>query len=305
MEIGERLREAREAKGITLESLQETTKIQKRYLVAIEQSNFHILPGKFYARAFIKEYALAVDLKPDDLLAEFGEEVPKVDSKNTEQYSRMQRSRRQDNTSKSPAFLSAIPTIIVVLLIIGIIFVAITLYQKSMSDKDNDPDNQQGQNEVIRKPDNTNQETNDKEVIEDEEDKETNNNKDSTGENDNQDNSASEPALDLIEAGSGQKPESTFEFIHKDDKVILRFEPSGISWLDIINENSETIFQVMTVENEAFEVDVTGNEKVRLNIGYAPALSEITINDIAFIYPVDANKFVNQRIWIQITNETE
>ena len=60
MEIGENLREAREAKEISLDDIQEMTKIQKRYLVAIEAEDFHVLPGRFYARAFIKEYAQAV-----------------------------------------------------------------------------------------------------------------------------------------------------------------------------------------------------------------------------------------------------
>ena len=70
MQIGQTLREARENKGISLDDLQAETKIQKRYLIAIEQNAFHSLPGTFYARAFIREYALAVDLNPEELLAE-------------------------------------------------------------------------------------------------------------------------------------------------------------------------------------------------------------------------------------------
>src|SRR5690625_6120585 len=75
MGIGARLKEAREEKGISLESLEETTKIQKRYLQAIEEENFNILPGKFYARAFIKEYALAVNLNVDELFEEYEEDL--------------------------------------------------------------------------------------------------------------------------------------------------------------------------------------------------------------------------------------
>src|SRR5690625_4978855 len=137
MEIGAKLKEAREANNITLDSLQETTKIQKRYLVAIEQGNFHILPGTFYARAFIKEYATAVGLDPDELLAGHQDELPPTDNRDTVQYSRIQRSRRKNTDSKSPAILSVIPTIIVVLLIIGVLFVGWTLYQKSNSNDDN------------------------------------------------------------------------------------------------------------------------------------------------------------------------
>lgn len=69
-EIGEKLKEARKAKGYTLDDLQQMTKIQKRYLIAIEEGNYDVMPGKFYARAFIKQYADTVGLNGDQLLEE-------------------------------------------------------------------------------------------------------------------------------------------------------------------------------------------------------------------------------------------
>ena len=68
--IGQTLKEAREKKGLTLDDLQQTTKIQKRYLIAIEAENFDALPGDFYVRAFIQQYAKVVDLDGDELLAQ-------------------------------------------------------------------------------------------------------------------------------------------------------------------------------------------------------------------------------------------
>lgn len=56
-ELGQVLQRAREEKGITLDDIQRITKIQRRYLEAIERGHFHVLPGHFYARAFIKSYA--------------------------------------------------------------------------------------------------------------------------------------------------------------------------------------------------------------------------------------------------------
>jgi len=70
-ELGLVLQKAREEKGISLDEIQRITKIQRRYLEAIERGHFHVLPGHFYARAFIKSYAEAVGLDPAYVLDHF------------------------------------------------------------------------------------------------------------------------------------------------------------------------------------------------------------------------------------------
>ncbi|NLJ76276.1 MAG: helix-turn-helix domain-containing protein [Peptococcaceae bacterium] len=57
MEIGNSLKEARLAKGLTLEDVEEETKIRKKYIVALEMERFDVLPGPIYAKAFLKNYA--------------------------------------------------------------------------------------------------------------------------------------------------------------------------------------------------------------------------------------------------------
>ncbi|EEJ42036.1 helix-turn-helix domain-containing protein [Leuconostoc mesenteroides] len=69
-QIGEQLKAARLEKQLSLDDIQEITKIQRRYLSAIEEKNLSVLPGDFYVRAFIRQYALAVGLHPDELLGE-------------------------------------------------------------------------------------------------------------------------------------------------------------------------------------------------------------------------------------------
>lgn len=75
-ELGQALKEAREQKGLSLDDLQERTKIQKRYLRAIEDGDFKQLPGNFYIRAFIKSYAETVGLDFSALIQQYGSEIP-------------------------------------------------------------------------------------------------------------------------------------------------------------------------------------------------------------------------------------
>ena len=111
-ELGNCLREARDAKGLTIEDIQEITKIQKRYLLAIEKGNYDIIPGKFYVRAFIKQYAEAVGLEPDMLFEEYRHEIPKVyEDDLPEQLSRAQ---ARKHVSKGPSkFMEILPKILV------------------------------------------------------------------------------------------------------------------------------------------------------------------------------------------------
>lgn len=85
-ELGNRLRDARIEKGYTLNTLQQKTKIQKKYLQAIEDGQFQEMPGQFYVRAFVKQYADMVGLNGDQLLLdhqdelmEMAEEKPQVE----------------------------------------------------------------------------------------------------------------------------------------------------------------------------------------------------------------------------------
>ena len=55
--IGEKLRLAREARGIALREISEQTRISIRYLEAIETDDYKRLPGGIFNRSFIRAYA--------------------------------------------------------------------------------------------------------------------------------------------------------------------------------------------------------------------------------------------------------
>lgn len=71
--IGDELRKAREAKGYSLLDAENTTKIRMKYLEAIENEDFNVIPGKVYLKGFIKNYAGFLGVDTDKLLNHLNE----------------------------------------------------------------------------------------------------------------------------------------------------------------------------------------------------------------------------------------
>lgn len=69
--VGQTLRQAREARGISLAEAEEATKVRQKFLEALEQDDFQRLPGEVYRRGFLKSYAIYLGLDPEPLLARY------------------------------------------------------------------------------------------------------------------------------------------------------------------------------------------------------------------------------------------
>ncbi len=129
-EVGQKLREARLAKGYTLDDLQKITKIQKRYLIAIEEGNFDALPGNFYVRAFIKQYADSVGLDGDKLLKQYEDALPSLQTKETatssteeQPISREQKNYKHNWWTRNRRYLPQTIIIALVVIVIGGIWI--------------------------------------------------------------------------------------------------------------------------------------------------------------------------------------
>jgi len=133
-ELGTYLKEQRETLGISLEQIQSTTKIQKRYILAIEEGDYKQLPGAFYARAFIKTYAEALGLDVDEVFATYKRDLPEPEAQPVVELSRRATYSKSTAPKKSVA-KRWIPNIIIIALIFAI---GIALYYGFQAFQDGD-----------------------------------------------------------------------------------------------------------------------------------------------------------------------
>lgn len=64
--FGEDLRMERLSRGIALEDITAVTKISQRYLIALEQESFRLLPGGILSKGIVRSYVGALGLDPQD-----------------------------------------------------------------------------------------------------------------------------------------------------------------------------------------------------------------------------------------------
>jgi cytoskeleton protein RodZ len=74
--FGERLRDARERRGVSLREIANATKISVRVLEALERNDISRLPGGIFGRAFVRSYAVEVGLDPEATIQDFITQFP-------------------------------------------------------------------------------------------------------------------------------------------------------------------------------------------------------------------------------------
>jgi len=69
--FGEKLRQRREQRGLSLDAISNTTKISTRMLRAIEEEHFDQLPGGVFNKGFVRAYARHVGLNEEETVGEY------------------------------------------------------------------------------------------------------------------------------------------------------------------------------------------------------------------------------------------
>ena len=76
LDFGPRLKRAREARGVSLREIADRTKISASALEALERNDISRLPGGIFGRGFVRAYAEAIGLDPEEAIKEFLERFP-------------------------------------------------------------------------------------------------------------------------------------------------------------------------------------------------------------------------------------
>lgn len=73
--IGETLRKEREKQRLTIQDIEEGTSIRASYIQAIESGEYDKMPGRVYAKGFVKNYANFLKLDGEEFVKKFLDEV--------------------------------------------------------------------------------------------------------------------------------------------------------------------------------------------------------------------------------------
>lgn len=73
-ELGQQLREAREARGLSVDDVARGTRIRAAYIRALEEERFAELPAPVYVRGFLRNYATFLGLDAEELIGELEQE---------------------------------------------------------------------------------------------------------------------------------------------------------------------------------------------------------------------------------------
>src|SRR5213594_3924506 len=81
--FGEELKRERELRDISLKEISEATKISIRFLEALEQNNFDVLPGGVFNRGFIRAYARFIGVDGEEMVNAYLHEVALREARQT------------------------------------------------------------------------------------------------------------------------------------------------------------------------------------------------------------------------------
>jgi cytoskeletal protein RodZ len=298
-ELGNRLKEARLAKGFSLDDLQSMTKIQKRYLIGIEEGNYASMPGNFYVRAFIKQYAEALGLNPDEIFETYKGEIPASITDDLPQQLSRVKTHKTISGSNSKIF-DIIPKVLIGIFVIGVASLLYYFVYKHAGDSTNESINKE--NDPVKFVQSENLE---KEKADEKESNKGNTEKeqDNSGQAEQPTTVDDTPKQEITAVQSSGR-NSTYE-LKNADKFVVKLVSKGQTWVSIKNGKGKSFFQgtLKTDGPQSETQDLSAESTAVIRVGNA-ADTEIYVNDQMLEYAVPATANV-QNITIQYVLKNE
>jgi cytoskeletal protein RodZ len=298
-ELGNRLKEARLAKGLSLDDLQSMTKIQKRYLIGIEEGNYSSMPGNFYVRAFIKQYAEALSLNPDEIFDTYKGEIPATYNEDLPQQLSRVKTHKTISESNSKIF-DILPKILIGVFVIGVASLLYYFISNHTDGNSNESISKKNEPAKIVKSKNL---ENDKPEEDKDIKKDNGDQKDNTVQEEKQP-AVEETAIQEITPVQSSGRNSTYE-LKNADKFVVKLVSKGQTWVSIKNGKGKSFFQgtLKTGGTESQTEDLSAESTAVIRVGNA-ADTEIYVNDQKLEYSVPATANV-QNITIQYVLKDE
>lgn len=274
---------------MSLEDLQTVTKIQKRYLLAIEQGNYDIIPGKFYVRAFIKQYAEAVGLNPEQLFEEFRKDVPST--YNDEVSDKLSNIKPQRELPKPASkVLELLPTILIIggiIVVIAIIYVIVQAVNHDSGQKNNQAAPQQSESKY---------EVSEGSSLAKDQKKKEKATSDDKEKSSKKDDSSKDDETVSLKATNTEGSTTTYE-VSGADEMELTISASQASWLRVRDESGKVLKMGELKDGESFKTDLSDLSQVDIRLGNASGI-DIKVNDETLKYELDPKNTMTQNIVI-------
>lgn len=286
---------------MSLDDLQTVTKIQKRYLQGIEEGNYSMMPGPFYVRAFIKQYAEAVDLEPEELFEQYKSEIPTTFNEDIpEKLSRVQ--SRKSISGNNSKFFDILPKILVVAFIIGALAVIWYFYSKNAGDSTNEPVENSNEETTYEQSENLSRE----EVKEEDPVKEEKPADEEEEAADPVEEEEKEPTTTQEVTMVETKGKSTVYELKNAEKFELKLVSTGETWVNVKNGKGYSFFQGILKQGstDSHTQDFTNETEAVLTIGNA-VNTEIYVNDQKLEYATPPSDIVTQNITIRFTKAAQ
>ncbi|MFO8069465.1 MAG: DUF4115 domain-containing protein [Alkalibacterium sp.] len=293
-EIGDKLKEARKAKGYTLDDLQQMTKIQKRYLIAVEEGKLEVLPGDFYARAFIKQYADSVGLNGEDLVQEHMDTLPQT--QNTSYTKSVDKTQTRSKIKKSgfvATLRDSLPTLLIILLVIAIIF-AIYLAITTVDNSDFDSFINEDESATVIEVDDNEEATAEK----DEEEATTED--DIADQEENSDDEEEINEEQVIDETTSTDIATTYLISGprpSEQQVVLTSE-GGDSWVSISVDGESVEQGLISDGNSLTAIFDDSASDISIVVGNA-SVTSILLNDQEIPYKSSGNEAVRQEVFLE------